>query len=97
MPPSASVAVACGSSLTAPPGPHRPLSPRLPSRRVRQQPPVILPFSAFSLITLSAASSLGDASLTPFTLMTATYYPVALFVVFTLSIVTGIGRPKAEP
>ncbi|WP_297612360.1 Na+/H+ antiporter NhaC family protein [uncultured Sutterella sp.] len=58
--------------------------------------PVILPFSAFSLITLSAASSLGDASLTPFTLMTATYYPVALFVVFTLSIVTGIGRPKAE-
>lgn len=59
--------------------------------------PVILPFSAFSLITLSAASSLGDASLTPFTLMTATYYPVALFVVFTLSIVTGIGRPKAEP
>ena len=59
--------------------------------------PVILPFSAFSLITLSAASSLGDASLTPFTLMTATYYPDALFVVFTLSIVTGIGRPKAEP
>ena len=59
--------------------------------------PAILPFSAFSLITLSAASSLGDASLTPFTLMTATYYPVALFVVFTLSIVTGIGRPKAEP
>lgn len=58
--------------------------------------PVILPFSAFSLITLSAASSLGDASLTPFTLMTATYYPVALFVVFTLSIVTGIGRPKAQ-
>ena len=46
--------------------------------------------------TLSAASSLGDASLTPFTLMTATYYPVALFVVFTLSIVTGIGRPKAQ-
>lgn len=58
--------------------------------------PVILPFSAFSLITLSAASSLGDASLTPFTLMTATYYPVALFVVFTLSIVTGIGLPKAQ-
>lgn len=58
--------------------------------------PVILPFSAFSLITLSATSSLGDASLTPFTLMTATYYPVALFVVFTLSIVTGIGRPKAQ-
>ena len=58
--------------------------------------PVILPFSAFSLITLSAASSLGDASLTPFTLMTATYYPVALFVVFTLSIVTGIGRIKAQ-
>ncbi len=58
--------------------------------------PVILPFSAFSLITLSAASSLGDTSLTPFTLMTATYYPVALFVVFTLSIVTGIGRPKAQ-
>lgn len=58
--------------------------------------PVILPFSAFSLITLSAASSLGDASLTPFTLMTATYYPVALFVVFTLSIVTDIGRPKAQ-
>lgn len=55
--------------------------------------PVILPFSAFSLITLSAASS---PSLTPFTLMTATYYPVALFVVFTLSIVTGIGRPKAQ-
>ncbi|MDO5531718.1 Na+/H+ antiporter NhaC family protein [Sutterella sp.] len=56
--------------------------------------PVILPFSAFSLITLSAASGLGDASLTPFSLMTATYYPVALFVVFGLSILTGIGRPK---
>lgn len=58
--------------------------------------PVILPFSAFSLITLSAASSLGDPTLTPFTLMTATYYPVALFVVFGVSILTGIGRPKAH-
>lgn len=58
--------------------------------------PVILPFSAFSLITLSAASSLGDQTLTPFTLMTATYYPMALFVVFAFSVATGIGRPKTS-
>ena len=56
--------------------------------------PVVLPFSAFSLITLSAASALGDPSLTPFSLMTATFYPIALFVVFSVSIATGIGRPK---
>ena len=56
--------------------------------------PVILPFSAFSLITLSAASALGDPALTPFSLMTATFYPIALFVVFSVSIATGIGRPK---
>lgn len=56
--------------------------------------PVILPFSAFSLITLSAASALGDPTLTPFSLMTATFYPIALFVVFSVSIATGIGRPK---
>ena len=56
--------------------------------------PVVLPFSAFSLITLSAASALGDPFLTPFSLMTATFYPIALFVVFSVSIATGIGRPK---
>lgn len=46
--------------------------------------PVVLPFSAFSLITLSAASALGDPFLTPFSLMTATFYPIALFVVFSV-------------
>ena len=59
--------------------------------------PVILPFSAFSLITLSAASALGDPALTPFSLMTATFYPIALFVVFSVSIATGIGRAKGAP
>ena len=58
--------------------------------------PVVLPFSAFSLITLSAASSLGDPSLTPFSLMTATFYPIALFVVFSVSVATGIGRPAVK-
>lgn len=55
--------------------------------------PVLFPFSAFILITLAVAKS--DAltvALTPFTLLQGAFYPMALFVVFAVSVATGIGR-----
>lgn len=59
--------------------------------------PVLFPFSAFILITLAVAKS--DAltvALTPFTLLQGAFYPMALFVVFAVSVVTGVGRQKGE-
>lgn len=55
--------------------------------------PVLLPFSAFVLIVMGAASGLpGGEAVTPFSLMYGAVYPLALFVVFMFSIVTGFGR-----
>lgn len=55
--------------------------------------PVLMPFSAFVLITMAAVSGLeGAAAVTPFTLMTAAFYPIALFLVFAVSVATGFGR-----
>ncbi|QIQ22088.1 Na+/H+ antiporter NhaC family protein [Zophobihabitans entericus] len=55
--------------------------------------PVLLPFSAFVFIVMSAVKSqvMGDV-LTPFTLLYSALYPWALFVVFSVSIYTGWGR-----
>ena len=53
--------------------------------------PVLMPFSAFVLITMAAVSGLeGAAAVTPFTLMTAAFYPIALFL-------TGTGRMMETP
>ena len=55
--------------------------------------PVLMPFSAFVLITMAAVSGLeGAAAVTPFTLMTAAFYPIALFLVFAFAVATGAGR-----
>ena len=55
--------------------------------------PVLAPFSAFVLITMAALSGLNGAEvITPFTLMTAAFYPLMLFIVFAVAIVTGLGR-----
>lgn len=55
--------------------------------------PVLMPFSAFVLIMMAAVSGLeGAAAVTPFTLMTAAFYPIALFLVFAVSVATGFGR-----
>ena len=55
--------------------------------------PVLMPFSAFVLITMAAVSGLdGAAAVTPFTLMTAAFYPIALFLVFGFAVLTGTGR-----
>lgn len=57
--------------------------------------PVLMPFSAFILITLAATAAFDKgASVTPYSLMTTTFYPVALFIVFSVSIATGIGRKR---
>lgn len=51
-----------------------------------------MPFSAFVLITMAAVSGLeGAAAVTPFTLMTAAFYPIALFLVFAFAVATGAG------
>lgn len=55
--------------------------------------PVIFPFSAFVFIMLIAVQGLpGAQAVTPFTLLYSAIYPLALFLVFTGSIITGIGR-----
>ena len=55
--------------------------------------PVLMPFSAFVLITMAAVSGLeGATAVTPFTLMTAAFYPIALFLVFAFAVATGAGR-----
>lgn len=67
------------------------------SRGFANSLPVLFPFSAFILITLAVAKS--DAltvALTPFTLLQGAFYPMALFVVFAVSVVTGVGRQKGE-
>ena len=57
--------------------------------------PVLMPFSAFILITLAATAAFDKgASVTPYSLMTTTFYPVALFIVFSVSIATGVGRKR---
>ena len=49
--------------------------------------PVLMPFSAFVLITMAAVSGLeGAAAVTPFTLMTAAFYPIALFLVMLMGL-----------
>lgn len=60
--------------------------------------PVLMPFSAFVLITMAAVSGLaGAAAVTPFTLMTAAFYPIALFLVFGFMVLTGTGRMMETP
>lgn len=60
--------------------------------------PVLMPFSAFVLITMAAVSGLeGAAAVTPFTLMTAAFYPIALFLVFGFAVLTGTGRMTEAP
>ena len=60
--------------------------------------PVLMPFSAFVLITMAAVSGLeGAAAVTPFTLMTAAVYPIALFLVFGFMVLTGTGRMMETP
>lgn len=60
--------------------------------------PVLMPFSAFVLITMAAVSGLeGAAAVTPFTLMTAAFYPIALFLVFGFMVLTGTGRMTETP
>ncbi|WP_147280772.1 Na+/H+ antiporter NhaC family protein [Pragia fontium] len=55
--------------------------------------PVILPFSAFVFVVMIAVKNqtAGDM-ITPFTLLTSAFYPWALFIVFSGSIITGWGR-----
>ncbi|SQI40920.1 Malate-2H(+)/Na(+)-lactate antiporter [Leminorella richardii] len=55
--------------------------------------PVVLPFSAFVFVVMIAvkSQSSGDV-ITPFTLLTSAFYPWALFIVFSGSIITGLGR-----
>ena len=63
---------------------------------------LLIPFLIFALLSVYLfvvlkvfdLMALAGAGLTPFSLMTATFYPIALFVVFSVSIATGIGRPK---
>ena len=61
--------------------------------------PVLFPFSAFILITLAVAKSDAAVALTPFDLMQGSFYPMALFVVFGVSVLTGLGRsaPRVAP
>ncbi len=59
--------------------------------------PVLCPFSAFVLITAAVAKSdLLTAPLGPVDILTGAFYPMALFVVFSVSILTGIGRGTAH-
>ena len=39
----------------------------------------------------------GAAAVTPFTLMTAAFYPIALFLVFGFMVLTGTGRMMETP
>ena len=55
--------------------------------------PVIMPFSAFVFIVMAATGNQdGGASVTPFTLFYSTLYPWALFLVFLVCMLTGLGR-----
>ncbi len=55
--------------------------------------PVILPFSAFVFVLMIAVKGQSSAEIiTPFTLLTSAFYPWALFIVFGVSIITGLGR-----
>ena len=55
--------------------------------------PVILPFSAFVFIVMIAVKNQAMSdSISPFTLFYSSLYPWALFIVFAISIVTGLGR-----
>ena len=57
-----------------------------------------MPFAAFVFITMAAVSGLeGAAAVTPFTLMTAAFYPIALFLVFGFMVLTGTGRMMETP
>lgn len=59
---------------------------------------VLMAISAFVLITMAAVSGLeGAAAVTPFTLMTAAFYPIALFLVFGFMVLTGTGRMTETP
>lgn len=55
--------------------------------------PVLCPFSAFVLITLAVAKS-DAVQLAPTDILFGAFYPLALFAVFSGSILTGIGRVR---
>lgn len=55
--------------------------------------PVILPFSAFVFVVMIAVKNQTMAeAVTPFTFLYSAIYPIALFIVFSISIYTGLGR-----
>ncbi len=61
--------------------------------------PVILPFAAFNFIAVIVANQSSDVlgvSITPVGLMLSSFYPIILFVIFLISIITGYGRIKEE-
>ena len=55
--------------------------------------PVILPFSAFVFVVMIAVKNQTmTETITPFTFLYSGIYPIALFIVFSISIYTGLGR-----